>query len=210
MENYQEENPEVLGKIARDEIDKINKMAEGLNQRIKDFEQKNELEFKKTLKTIKHIFKEKGLILPRDWKEIFYSWYVFEKLGDEKYDLTFDILAEKITDRTLYFEWAESYMNKLIPEKIEVKAYTNLPHVLCILDDLGILDLITEKFSDKHYKGRARETDKAKLIATILGIEDAQKIRYAIKNSDYLSDKAKNNAVETLKSLGLEPSKFID
>jgi hypothetical protein len=118
----------------------------------------------------------------------------------------------------VYYELTEFYKSHLeaelkpliqnIEEPEKVEAYTNLPHALCILYDLGILDLIEKKFSDKHYKGKARETDKAKLIATILGIEDAQKIRYALKNNDYLSDKAKQNAVKTLKTLGLDPSKF--
>jgi hypothetical protein len=101
-----------------------------------------------------------------------------------------------------------------------VEAYTNLPHVLCILDDLGILEIIEEKFKTKNYSGTAMQKDKTKLLATILNIQnpkDIDKLRKSFtkinphtKQPDYLSDKSKKNAVNTLKSLGLEPSKFID
>jgi len=180
-----------------------------LRDRITSYNDKNEKEFQRTVKTVKHILKSKKLVLPRDWQKVFLEWYA-EKYTDEIYTLSWDDLTEKMKDESIIIEWAESYTKELIPEKIEVEAYTNLPHILCILDDLGILDLIEEKFKTKNYSGTAMQTDKAKLIATILGIEDAQKIRYAIKNSDYLSEKAKVKAVKTLKSLGLEPSKFID
>jgi hypothetical protein len=161
-------------------------------------------EFEKTLKSLDPIFQKNGWIRPRDWTEVS-NWYNLNFKDESSYQ------KPKIEDREIYIRWAESnHINQEIEKPEKVEAYTNLPHALCILDDLGILDLIEEKFSDKHYKGKARETDKAKLIATILGIEDAQKIRHPLKNKDYLSDKAKQNAVKTLKTLGLDPSKFTD
>jgi len=90
-------------------------------------------------------------------------------------------------------------------EKLE-----NLQHKLCILDDLGILDLIDEKFSDKYYKGTARHNDTAKLIASLLGIEDPEKVRSTLGKKDYRSKKQKANAVKTLNKHGLEPFKLID
>ncbi len=112
-------------------------------------------------------------------------------------------------------ERANGIKNKLSlynnqPTHEQVKKLENLPHSLCLLDDLGILDLIVDKFSDKHYNGKARETDKSKLLSTILGIEDAENIRASLRKKDYTSDKAKKNVAKTLKSFGLEPSKFID
>jgi len=101
-------------------------------------------------------------------------------------------------------------LNNNQPTDEQVKKLDNLPHSLCLLDDLGILRLIEEKFSNKNYRGKAREIDEAKLISTILGIEKVENIRAAIRKKDYLSEKAKNRAINTLNSFGLEPSKFID
>lgn len=163
--------------------------------------------FKKSVKSLKYIFKRHHTPIPHDWERVFFDWYLLKHPDLEKTPLH---LIPPI-DETEIFNWAKEYSENFTFQSLEkVEAYKNLPHVLCLLDDLGILDLIEEKFKTKHYKGKARETDKAKLISTILGIEDPQKIRYAIKNSDYLSDKAKQNAVNTLKTLGLEPSKFSD
>jgi hypothetical protein len=172
-----------------------------------DWKSLHQDKFKKSAHSLKHIFKKYQTPIPNDWEKIFYDWY-FSK-HPEFVDMPLHLIPP--LDEVEIFNWAKEFSENFVvmpPDKVE--AYTNLPHALCILDDLGILDLIDEKFSDKHYKGKKRETDKAKLIATILGMENANNIRFALKNSDFLSDKAKNNAVKTLKSLGLEPSKFID
>lgn len=109
----------------------------------------------------------------------------------------------------VHFEMSEFYEEYLSnPELVE--KLENLPHKLCILYDLGILDLIEDRFRDIHYKGKARETDKAKLIASLLGVDNFESIRQSLKNKDYINTKQKKNVTETLKKHGLEPVKFID
>jgi hypothetical protein len=92
-----------------------------------------------------------------------------------------------------------------ISEKLE-----NLPHKLSLLYDLGVLDLLEERFNYKNYHGKAMQTDKAKLLASLFEIEDSEKVRQALKNSDFLSTKAKSKAVQTLINHGLQPEKLID
>lgn len=96
------------------------------------------------------------------------------------------------------------------PSDEQVKKLENLPHALCLLYDLGIIDLLDERFSNKNYKGKARETDKAKLISIILKIEKVENVRASIRKKDYLSEKATRATIDTLNSLGLEPSKLTD
>lgn len=164
-------------------------------------------EFEKTLKTLDEIFLKNRWTKPRDWKEV-YEWHY------AKYKNEHNFKKANIKDKGVYLEWAEAnnefYKEEISlkePEKVEI--YNNLPHALCILDDLGILDLIEEKFSNKNYSGKAREKDKATLIATILKIDNGEKVRLALKNKDYLSKTAKKNAKKTLNDLGL-PSSFND
>ena len=82
------ENDEVFNEALKYEVDKINRMeweiSDEHRERINFFEEVYDIEFIKTIKSIKHILKQRGLILPKDWKEVFYSWYVLEKLEDDK------------------------------------------------------------------------------------------------------------------------------
>jgi hypothetical protein len=191
-------------------VEEIGGEFEKINLAWGNFLKKSNKDYQKTLKRLKHIFKKHETIIPNQLEE-FGIWKITSNSSEFFSKNTLEMIENlSIKDKDLLMYAKEYSENIKLEEPEKVEAYTNLPHALCILDDLGILDLIEKKFSDKHYKGKARETDKAKLIATILGIEDAQKIRHPLKNKDYLSDKAKQNAVKTLKTLGLDPSKFTD
>lgn len=209
--------------ILRYKADKFNEknwiFSDELKIALDSFEKKNEIIFKETKKSLKNYFIAKNLILPINWKEVFLDWFL-NKYADDRYflkDGTGHItkhLLDVIANREFYIEWAKQETDKLLenlpsqePEKVEV--YNNLPHALCILDDLGILDLIEEKFKYKNYSGTAPITDKAKLLATILKIDNGEKVRHALKNKEYLSKTAKKNAKKTLNDLGL-PSSFND
>ena len=215
LENHKiPENTEVLDESIRYRLNKINPMifelTDELKERLKEWESINEVEFKATIKSLKYIFKENLLVLPRDWKEVFYEWYI-DRLDDEKFYLSFEKLKEKISDRNLILEWAEDYSNSFKKiSKEQSEKLKNLPHKLCLLEDLGILDLIEERFKDKHYLGKARETDKARLLALLFEIDDSEKVRQALKNKDFLSGKAKSNAIQTLKNHGLDSKKLRD
>jgi len=179
------------------------------------FEQDNEIEFKKTKKAVKRILKRNSLILPENWREAFIDWYMKGGLTqEEKSELDSKPLVELLRDHTVILKWAKQYTEKIDNEvfRIEEKSekLKNLPHKLCLLEDLGILDLIEERFKDKHYLGKARMTDKARLLASLFEIDGHEKVRQALKNKDYLSDLAKSNAIQTLKNHGLDSKKLRD
>jgi hypothetical protein len=179
------------------------------------FEQDNEIEFKKTKKAVKRILKRNSLILPENWRQAFFDWYMKGGLSqEEKSELDSKPLVELLRDHTVILKWAKQYTekidNEVFPIEEKSEKLKNLPHKLCLLEDLGFLDLIEERFKDKHYLGKARETDKARLLALLFEIDDSEKVRQALKNKDYLSGKAKSNAIQTLKNHGLDSKKLRD
>lgn len=124
--------------------------------------------------------------------------------------IVFAHFRNEFFDAVLYYELTEFYKEYLILQPIEVEKLENLPHKLCILYDLGILDLIEDRFKDKNYKGKARETDTARLIASLLEIHDPEKVRTSLRKKDFLNPKQEKNTIQTLKNHGLEPLKLTD
>lgn len=98
------------------------------------------------------------------------------------------------------------------PEQFE--KLENLSHKLCLLHELGVMDLLEERFKYKNYHGTAPATDKARLIASLFDIENPEKVRLALKPKNgkigYLNKKYIEKTIQTLKNLGLEPSKLTD
>jgi len=179
------------------------------------FQQDNEIEFKKTKKAVKRILKRNSLILPENWRDAFIDWYMKGGLSqEERSELDSKPLVELLRDHTVILKWAKQYTekidNEVFPIEEKSEKLKNLPHKLCLLEDLGILDLIEERFKDKHYLGKARMTDKARLLASLFEIDGHEKVRQALKNKDYLSDLAKSNAIQTLKNHGLDSKKLRD
>ena len=198
-------------KLSPELIEMVSKFSEDW----KKFEEYNETEFNRTKKAVKRILKRNSLILPENWREAFIDWYMKGGLTqEEKSGLDSKPLVELLRDHTVILKWAKQYTEKIDNEvfRIEEKSekLKNLPHKLCLLEDLGFLDLIEERFKDKHYLGKARETDKARLLALLFEIDDSEKVRQALKNKDYLSGKAKSNAIQTLKNHGLDSKKLRD
>ena len=188
-------------KLSPELIEMVSKFSEDW----KKFEQYNETEFNRTKKAVKRILKRNSLILPENWRDAFIDWYMKGGLSqEEKSELDSKPLVELLRDHTVILKWAKQYTEKIDNEvfRIEEKSekLKNLPHKLCLLEDLGILDLIEERFQNKYYQGKARETDKARLLASLFEIDDHEKVRQALKNKDYLSGKAKSNAIQTLKN----------
>lgn len=181
-----------------------------LSESLKAWELRNEIEFKKTLKSVKYKLRQKGLVLPKDWKEVYYEWYL-KKYEEEFVWLTSADLTKKIGDRQILIQWAIEYSEQfeIIPKEQSEKL-KNLPHKLCILEELGFMELIDERFKDKNYYGKARESDKARLIASLFDIDDPERIRNTLRKKDFLSEKQKNNAVQTLKNHSLKSIKFTD
>lgn len=198
-------------KLSPELIEMVSKFSEDW----KKFEEYNETEFNRTKKAVKRILKRNSLILPENWREAFIDWYMKGGLSqEEKSELDSKPLVELLKDHTVILKWAKQYTekidNEVFPIEEKSEKLKNLPHKLCLLEDLGFLDLIEERFKDKHYLGKARETDKARLLALLFEIDDSEKVRQALKNKDYLSGKAKSNAIQTLKNHGLDSKKLRD
>ena len=104
------------------------------------------------------------------------------------------------------------FCNKLLSEEFRPdysEILENIPHKLCLLDELGFIKILEERFTNKKYHGKARETDKARLIASLLNIDDPEKIRNPLRKKDYINTKQIENTIKTLKNHGLEPIKLI-
>lgn len=210
-EEFESVKDNLKSKLSPELIEMVSKFSEDW----KKFEQYNETEFNRTKKAVKRILKRNSLILPENWREAFIDWYMKGGLTqEEKSELDSKPLVELLRDHTVILKWAKQYTEKIDNEvfRIEEKSekLKNLPHKLCLLEDLGILDLIEERFQNKYYQGKARETDKARLLASLFEIDDHEKVRQALKNKDYLSGKAKSNAIQTLKNHGLDSKKLRD
>ncbi|MEB2787334.1 hypothetical protein [Algoriphagus persicinus] len=105
------------------------------------------------------------------------------------------------------------FCNKLLSEEFKPdysEILENSPHKLCLLDELGFIEILEERFKDKNYFGKARETDKAKILASLFSFNDPEYIRQSLKNKDYINKKQKKNIKTTLNNHGLKPTKFID
>ncbi|MFN3801335.1 hypothetical protein [Belliella pelovolcani] len=176
METGKKENDEVLQEVTRNELRKIDPsfyfdtdFIEDFQNKIREFEKRNENEFKKTLKSMKGFFLKEGLIFPKDWKEVFYSWYVLVKLGEKAYDFSFSDLSEKISDRQIYLEWAKYETEKLIleinkeNEDTENKREKELPASVKF-------ELINLIFDEKAEFKVLQENQREKLLSYILGV----------------------------------------
>lgn len=210
-EEFESVKDNLKSKLSPELIEMVSKFSEDW----KKFEQYNETEFNRTKKAVKRILKRNSLILPENWREAFIDWYMKGGLSqEEKSELDSKPLVELLRDHTVILKWAKQYTekidNEVFPIEEKSEKLKNLPHKLCLLEDLGFLDLIEERFKDKHYLGKARETDKARLLALLFEIDDSEKVRQALKNKDYLSGKAKSNAIQTLKNHGLDSKKLRD
>jgi hypothetical protein len=210
-EEFESVKDDLKSKLSPELIERLSKFSENWE----NFEQNNELAFRRTKKAVKRILKRNSLILPENWRQAFFDWYMKGGLTqEEKSELDSKPLIELLKDQTIVLKWAKQYTekvdNEVFPVEEESEKLKNLPHKLCLLEDLGILDLLEERFKDKHYIGRARETDKARLLALLFEIDNHEKVRQALKNKDYLSGKAQSNAVQTLKKLGLDSKKLRD
>ncbi|MDO9553729.1 hypothetical protein [Rhodonellum sp.] len=176
-----------------------------------DWKEYHKGEFKKAVKGLKHIFRQYNTIVPTDWEKIFYEWYLLKYPEFENASIsTIPPLSEK-----QIFQWAKEHATQFefISEEQSEKL-KNLPHKLCVLEDLGFLKLLEERFSNKSYFGKASHNDKARLLASLFEIENPEAVRQALKQkqngkNDFQSTKAIENANITLKNHGLEPSIFI-
>jgi hypothetical protein len=130
-----------------------------------------------------------------------------EKLEDERFDLTFEKLAEKITERELYFEWAESYTKQLIPEKIEVEAKAEKSHSqktridlepkyrFYLMDKLGMIDP-----KGIFYDPNLSLNQRAELLSKILGY-NIRECKDLLNGNTHFNDEKKTDLDDLLNDL---------
>jgi hypothetical protein len=189
---------------------------------IEDLDEKKSYLFEEKKQVIKKIegskISKQDLILRRKSPDLFdlidrKTFLSIKQFSEQlKPKFVLGIIEDLFFETILHYE-VERYIDFKIQELANpelVEKLKNLPHKLCILYDLGILDLIEERFSYKNHKGTAPQTDKAKLISSLLEIDDPEKVRNSLRKKDFLSDTAIKKAIETLKKHGLEPKKLTD
>lgn len=85
----------------------------------------------------------------------------------------------------------------------------NLPHKLCICHELGIIDHLDAFFKFDNNSSKKPITEKARLLASLIGEENSEKVRQSLKNKDYLSKTAIRRAIATLESHGITAHSLI-
>jgi hypothetical protein len=182
---------------------------------LKQWKKNHSKDYKETLKSVKAHFNKEGYIFPNNWDELFWAWVKSSSQDSELRKIMEDVPVNqrifeiKPIPREYFLQWAKEETQRLTAKE-EFEKLKNLPHKLCILYELGILDLLEDRFKDKFYKGKARETDKAKLIASLIEFHDVERIRNSIRKRDFLSNAAKKSTVGTLKNYSLEIINLTD
>jgi hypothetical protein len=165
------------------------RLQEALREFEKTFDewsQKNEDEFEKTVETIRGVFNQKGLVLPRNWQEVYFDWYL-KTNGEELDKVPFEKFHELMKDRKIILEWANEITKELFPTYLAAEELEKIPHILTLLFELGILEVINQRF--KADEGRDTGTNKAKLIGTIIGKtskEEIEDIRKYLSNIEII------------------------
>lgn len=145
-----------------------------------EWSRKNEHEFQKTVETIRGVFQQKGLILPRNWQEVYFDWYL-EKHAEELDNVPFEKFHELMKDRKIILDWANEITEELFPASFEAEELQKIPHILTLLYELGIIEVINKRFKAE---GKDTGTNKARLIGTIIGKTDRKAVEQIRK---YLS-----------------------
>ncbi len=186
------------GMITRKEIqDRLPELKETLakfSEVWKTFELQNESEFKKTLKTLKYIFTEKSLILPRDWKEVFWEWYIKKELSPkERAFLEFKNIQELLRDQKVILKWAKQYT-----ASIEGEVFNPKPNQS---DEKNESLAVRYKLLDEFFQGnenfkKLKIGDQEKLLGFILGCraDTAKNIKNnvgkALPDGKYITEEA--------------------
>ena len=193
------ENHEVLNEAIKYELDKINPMvyeiSDELKERIQDFEERNNIEFQKTMDSIRHILISRNLILPRDWKEIFYTWYILEKLEDERFYFRFEQLTQKISEREIFIEWAEIQSEKLFNKPRNGFEAENMK-------PLSVRFLLLQAFFEESKEFQnLHQNKRTKILEYVLGASN--RTAKALKNGEprYLNDEHKSRAKDLINKI---------
>jgi len=149
-------------KIAPELKESLNKFSEAWKQ----WSINNDKEFRKTLKTVKSILKQKSLILPRDWKEVIWEWYIKEELSKEDLAfLEFKDVPDLLKDPKIILRWAKQYS-----EKIEKEVFTPESKKTEKGEPLAVrYKLLDEFFKGNEQYNKLKVKDKEALLSIILG-----------------------------------------
>jgi hypothetical protein len=178
-----------------------------LRKSLSEWDQKNQSEFRKTVKSLKHVFDTKKLVIPTDWKEVYLDWYIQTLDESESWKVSLDELIKKLTDRKIILEWAEIYTRELIPEKIEVEAKTEKTHSqktridleakyrFYLMDKLGMIDP-----KGIFYDTNLSLNERAKLLSKILGYNERE-CKDLLNGKTHFNDEKKSDLDDFLNDL---------
>jgi len=177
---------------------KLNISKESLDEilvKLKRLEEKNDETFKETLKSLKHIFRSKNLVSPKNWQEIFNEWF-YENYPDILYTTHNEDFYTLIGDRKIILEWAEEYTESITVQKEDILIKENGESFAVRYELIELL------FNENQEFKSLGEKKKEQIYKYILGITGSNGIRTArgIKNKDskYRTHKHKERAQELL------------
>lgn len=83
----------------------------------KQFEARNQIKFEKTLKRVEDFLKKKGTIIPDNWREVYWDWYVMKKLNhDDWVSFENEYWDKIISNEKILIEWARDYTESIDKE----------------------------------------------------------------------------------------------
>lgn len=105
-----------------EELEELQKRSERLATAWNMFESNNQDRFKKTLKRIKHILKkyEDGLIIPENWRQVYWEWYFKNKLDEEqRANFEKNDWDKLLSNEKVIIEWAKDYTKEVLNTETE-------------------------------------------------------------------------------------------
>lgn len=94
----------------------------------KQFEARNQIKFEKTLKRVEDFLKKKGTIIPDNWREVYWDWYVMKKLNhDDWVSFENEYWDKIISNEKILIEWARDYTESIDKEFFSPNSEENTP-----------------------------------------------------------------------------------
>lgn len=208
---------ELQKRIKRDiELILADKNFQEFSKKMKEWGINHQEDYKETLKSLKHIFKSKGFVLPKSYEELFWDWVssfppdskvrkiMASRIGDQK------ILDLEPIPREYFIKWAKEYTSRMDeilsdPERPlnnhnqKTRIDYEPKYRFYLLEKLGVIDP-----KGIFYNTKLSLNNRAELLSKVLGYNSRDckdllngQMKYDEEKKeridDYLSDLMKNS-----------------
>lgn len=181
------------GNIVDIETQSNNKITRFLSANFDQFYERNEFDFKDSLKKIKHILKAEKKPIPVDWTDIFFDWATSQNLNEISIDQFPKITPEAIN------EWIE---NNLPPPENMVKIEAPPIEKPLKAESLPVRYNLLESFFQESQEFKdLHEKQKEEILAYILGT--ISRTARGIKNGEpkYIKSEHKERAIKLIEKI---------